>query len=160
MVAAECLRGGGKRREREGGEETWRGRRGGWSKGEKRECVRACEREWEREGEREREIVAFDLKLLPLSLHLPSSHSFPENASKSEGRLDTISQTCKRSTQWSGLMPLSRASLPTNLLVHELVFRLNHLSQINRHIKKRTEMKKNLPFVRKQLVVNSSLRRT
>ena len=55
-------------------------------------CVRVCERE----RVREREIVAFDLKLLPLSLHLPSSHSFPENASKSEGRFDKTSQTCKK----------------------------------------------------------------
>ena len=57
-------------------------------RGGKSACVLARAREIAcvvRVREREREIVAFDQKLLPLSLHLPSSHSYPENASKSVG---------------------------------------------------------------------------
>jgi len=63
-------------------EERRREKRG---RGEERKTLRERERDERGKREGESEIVAFDLKLLPLSLHLPSSHSFPENASKLEG---------------------------------------------------------------------------
>ena len=38
----------------------------------------------------------FDEKKQLYFVSMPSSHSFPENASKSEGRFDKTSQTCKK----------------------------------------------------------------